>query len=561
MKRIIGSVLILLCIAQITFSQREKSIDKSDATLKSRVDLLAGTMIDKGGPGFSVVVVRDQKVILKAAYGMANLEQGSALTTESLLHIGSVSKHFTAWAILLLERQGLLSIADDIHTYLPELPDYGKPITISHLLYQTSGLPDYYKLFKYAGIFYNDRRRFEDVYEMLKNGAPVNFPPGTLWQYSNTNYALLAEIVRRRSGKDFDTWLQENLFHPLGMNHTLVPTSNLQIIKHMAESYWKKNGPFEKYTVAESIPGPTLVCTNAIDMAKWMMNFKNNRIGGKELFEKLCSKGKLDNGQEIWYSMGIAQSKYRGVVTLGHDGDHGGFVANMTYCPEIDLGIVVMGNFVEFQPNRVRDAILDFLLFHDAAAKSSKSITPAPESRVSGKPLLPQREILGNYKVDGKEDVVSLFVDRGSLWGNYLGLGNAELFPRDERTVSNSERDIIIRILDPNTGTAELDLKGTHLNVTRISSNQTEMEKLSAVVGRYYSDVLDAVYSIIRENGTLILKQRRWVGTHELAYAGKNTLVCSLGELRMSFDGDGKAKGFTLWHETVNSIPFIKIGR
>lgn len=560
MKRVIGSILLLLCSAQITFSQQQISKDNPDATLKSHVDHLAGTLIDADGPGFSVVVVREQKIMLRAAYGMANLEQGAALTTESQMHIGSISKHFTAWAILLLEQRGLLSTADDIRMYLPELPDYGKPITISHLLYHTSGLPEYLRLFTYAGIFSNDRRRFEDVYEMLKHGAPGSFPPGTQWQYSNTNYALLAEIVQRRTGKDFDTWLRENLLRPLGMNHTLVPTSNDQVVRNMAESYWRRNGPFEKYMIAESIPGPTLVCTTPADMANWMMNFRNNTIGGKDLFEKLCSKGTLDDGQEIWYSMGIARGDYRGVATLGHSGEHGGFVAEMTYCPEIDLGIAVMGNFIEFKPNRVRNAILDFLVFHDTGEKADKNTMPAGEPRITGKPLIDQLKFVGNYRVEGTEDIASLFVDRGSLWGNYLGVGNVELFPVDERTVSSSGRDITIRILDSSAGTAELDLKGTHLKVARIPSSQLEPEKIDAVVGRYYSDVLDAVYSIVRDNGRLLLKQRRSVGTHELAYAGKNTLVCSLGELRMTFDDGGRGIGFTLWHETVNSIPFMKIG-
>ena len=562
MKAFMKLILLVLCLEHSANSQQANPAASVNGQLKDRIDRLAATMVEKGGPGFSVAVVRDQQVLLKAAYGMSNIEQGSPLTTESLMNIGSVSKHFTAWAILLLEQRGLLSTTDDIRTHLPELPDYGKPITISHLLYQTSGLPEYLKLFTYAGIFTNDYRRFEDVYAMMRNLTTLNFPPGTGWQYSNTNYALLAEIVQRRTGKPFDMWLSENLFLPVGMSQSVVPTGRGRIVKNKAESYWWEDGSLIRSTSTGCIPGPTLIYTSAMDMAVWMMSLKNKRTGGKELFDKLCSKGKLNDGQEVPYSMGIARGKYRGVATIGHSGSDAGFVSDMTYCPEIDLGIAVMGNFTQFQPNRVRNAILDLLLFPDSTVSAEKNKVPAVASAVSGKPELPQRKMLGNYEVEGKGDILSLFVDRGELWANYLGLGNVELFPKNELTATNSEGDIVIKILDsPGEGASriEVNLKGTLLRASRIATDQTGTKTLHAAIGRYYSLMLDVMYTISMEGDAFLLKQRRSVGIHDLAYAGKSTLLCSLGELRLAYDAGGNVTGFTLWHEHVNSIPFVRV--
>jgi CubicO group peptidase (beta-lactamase class C family) len=563
MKALMRLILLSLCIGYGANSQQSNPGALVNDQLKDRIDRLAATMVEKGGPGFSVAVVRDQQVLLKAAYGMSNIEQGTPLTIESLLNIGSVSKHFTAWAILLLEQRGLLSIADDIRTYLPELPDYGKPITVSHLLYQTSGLPDYLKLFSYAGIFANDHRRFEDVYAMMKNLTTLNFPPGTSWQYSNTNYALLAEIVRRRTGVPFDAWIRDNLFQPLGMSQSVVPESRGLIVKNKAESYWRENGVIKRSTSTGYIPGPTLIYTSASDMATWMMNLKNNRIGGKELFDKLCSKGKLSDGREFLYSMGIGRAAIRGIAAVGHTGSDAGFVSEMSYYPEIDLGVAVMGNFTQLQPERVRNVILDILGFPDSTV-SAKNEVPPVASADSGKRVLLQQKILGNYEVEAKGDIISLFVDRGKLWANYLRLGNVELFAKNELMATNSEGDIVVSMLDSPGGVPsriEVNLKGTLLRASRIATDQTEVKALHAVIGRYYSPMLDAVYNISLEGDALLLKQRRSVGIHDLAYAGKSTLLCSLGELRLTYDAGGNVTGFALWHEHVNSIPFERVGK
>ncbi len=561
-KNWVGLIIGMALIAGPTLAKPKGPVDPTDRKLKGKIDHIAARTLEKGGPGFSVAVVRNQRVVLCEAYGLANVELGVPLTTESALNIGSVSKHFTAWAVLLLEQRGLLSTDDDVHKYLPELPDYGAPLILSHLLYQTSGLPEYLKLLGYAGLFPNDYRRFADVYELLEGGGRLDSPPGTAWSYSNTNYALLAEIVQRRTGQSFGAWLRENLFAPLGMDHTVVPASNFTIVKNRADSYWAVNGPLERYHTTAYIPGPTLVYTSASDMARWMINLRSGKVGGAGLFERLCAKGKLEDGKETWYSMGIARSTYRGTETVGHSGQDGGFVADMTYCPELDLGVAVLSNSLTIDPKRVRDAVLDFVTSGEAAPEVATDPAPPAGPGSPGKTGFPLDQVLGNYGVDGSGDIVSLFVDGGELWANYLGLGNVGLIPRDERSASNSEGDIVIRTLERRPGGGErieLNLKGTILEASRLSQDAKELEGLTGIVGAYYSPLLGTVYSVVEEGGRLELRQRRSVGTHDLAYAGRNTLVCSLGELKLTFDASGKVDGFTLWHETVSSIRFVRI--
>jgi CubicO group peptidase (beta-lactamase class C family) len=564
MKRMTAIAIGLAWIACTAYAQAIKPADSTDPALKKKIDSIAAGVVLKGGPGFSVAVVKDQKVILCQAYGLANVELGVPMTTGSVLNIGSVSKHFTAWAILLLEQRGLLSTADDVHKVLPELPDYGTPLTISQLLHQTSGLPEYMKLFKYAGLFRCDYRGMDDVMGVLKNGAALESRPGTQWHYSNTNYALLAEIVKRRTGQEFGAWLHDNLFAPLGMSRTVVPESDVTIVENGAQSYWRSGGALKRYDSNDFIPGPSMVCTSAEDMARWMLNFKRNRIGGPELFDRLCTKGRLTNGEEVPYCMGMGRGLFRGKEAVGHTGDHAAFVADMTYCPEYDLGVAVLSNTPDIDPLRIRDAVLDYAIFGESAVKEEEQGAAGEvKSLAPGLAKTLRERLLGSYRMEGNGDVFCLSRDGEALWATYLGQGNVLLIPRDDSRASNDELNIAIRILDPKEGAAdsvEMNLKGTLLKASRVPADPKEPEVLADSAGDYYSPVLDTVYSIAREGGGLKVSQRRSVGTHDLAYAAKDTLVCSLGELRLAVDRAGKVSGFTLWHERVSGgIPFRKI--
>lgn len=553
----------LALIACALYGQQGTAARSTDRKLKEKIDLLASGTVAKDGPGFCVAVVKDQKVILCEAYGMANVEAGAPMTTATALNIGSVSKHFTAWAVLLLEQRGMLSTSDDAHKYLPELPDYGAPLTLSHLLYQTSGLPEYLKLFKYAGLYRCDSRSFSDVYQLLRNGASLQSPPGAEWHYSNTNYALLAEIVRRRTGQDFGAFLHDNLFGPLGMGHTVVPAGDGAIIENRAESYWHSEGRLKKYNTNACIPGPSMVHTTAQDMARWMLNFKQDRIGGAGFFARLCTPGRLNSGEKAPYAMGLAQGQYRGTATVGHAGSDAAFVADMTYCPQYDLGVAVLCNTADIDPNRVRNAVLDCVIFGETTVKEGGSEARSPRPPAAGESNALRERLLGNYGVNGSGDVICLSRDGEELWGSYLGQGNVRLDPRNESTAASAEGDIVVRVLAEEAGVAEkieLNLKGTLLTASRIPESKKDLAELAGVTGLYYSPVLGAVYSITREDGRLEVAQRRSVGTHDLAFAGKATLVCSLGELRLARDAAGDVAGFTLWHETVGGILFSKIG-
>src|SRR5262249_50434611 len=154
-------------------------------------------------------------------YGLANLDHGLPITSDSVFDVASISKQFTAMAILLLEREGKLSLEDDVRKYIPDLPDYGHPMRLRHLLHHTNGVRDYIGLLTWAGLE-NDRVTDDDVLLLLHQQKALNFVPGTQWQYSNAGYFLLAVVVKRVSGMKFSTFAKERIFDPLGMKSTVV---------------------------------------------------------------------------------------------------------------------------------------------------------------------------------------------------------------------------------------------------------------------------------------------------------------------------------------------------
>src|SRR6266481_740017 len=203
-SNIITPVLLLLSAAGAAYGAA------SDEKSAAAVDEVFSDFTTPGSPGCALAVARDGKIIYAKGYGLANIEEGVSITPQTVFDIGSTSKQFTAASILLLEKQGKLSVHDDIRKYLPEIPDYGHTITILHLLNHTSGLRDYLTLFELAGINIDGVTGDDDALAIIARQKALNFEPGSDWLYSNSGFFLLSVIVKRVSGKSLREFASEN---------------------------------------------------------------------------------------------------------------------------------------------------------------------------------------------------------------------------------------------------------------------------------------------------------------------------------------------------------------
>src|SRR6266404_1667107 len=315
-----SSALTAICflLSSVVAGHAATSDEKSAAA----VDEVFSDLTKPGSPGCALAVYRDGKIIYAKGYGLANIEENVAITPQSVFDIGSTSKQFTAASILLLEKQGKLSINDDVRKFIPELPAYGPPVTILQLLNHTSGLRDYLTLFVVAGLNIDSVTTDGDALALITRQKALNFAPGTDWLYSNSGFFLLSVIVQRASGKTLREFASDNIFAPLEMTHTQYRDDHAALIANRAMAYdeqenksgYKLNVSYFEQT------GDGAVHTSVEDLQKWDDNFYSPRVGGKEFLAEIQERGKLNNGNVLEYAKGLRLQDYRGLHTVSHGG-------------------------------------------------------------------------------------------------------------------------------------------------------------------------------------------------------------------------------------------------
>ena len=294
--------------------------------------------VNKEVPGFSVAVFQKNKIIFEKQYGKANLDYNIPITSETVFDIGSIAKQFTAAAILLLEHQGKLSIKDPVHKYIDNLPKYtnGDP-TIEHLLNQTSGIKEVDPYLEVVDVFWRDYINQSMLINIITNIEECRFAPGEYFEYTNANYILLASIIENVSGMAYSEYLQENIFDPLDMQHTIVNTIAYSTIKNRAIGYTEDDGAFYKtHYYSLFYKGDGQILTNPKDMFKWHQGIKNATIGTPDIWKKMQTKAILNDGTTINYGLGVEFETHNGVEALGFDGMiTSGFVSKYLYFSKV----------------------------------------------------------------------------------------------------------------------------------------------------------------------------------------------------------------------------------
>lgn len=330
----------------------------------SAVDEVFADYTKPGSPGCSVAVYRNGRISYAKGYGLANIEEDVPIMPDSVFDIGSTSKQFTASSILLLEKQGKLSVNDNIRKYIPELPDYGHTITILNLLNHTSGLRDYLALMDLAGINIDSVTTDEDALQLITRQKALNFSPGSDWLYSNTGFFLLSVIVKRVSGKTLREFAAENIFNPLGMTHTQYRDDHTALIPNRAMAYDPKELA-DGYKLDVSYfeqTGDGAVHTSIEDLLKWDENFYSGQVGGKEFLTELQEQAKLNSGKILEYAKGLFIQDYRGLHTVSHGGAWGGYRAELLRFPEQHFSVACLCNRSDANPTRRAHQVADIYL-------------------------------------------------------------------------------------------------------------------------------------------------------------------------------------------------------
>ncbi|MCK4645864.1 MAG: serine hydrolase [Candidatus Aminicenantes bacterium] len=501
--RTIYTVVFLILFVSLAYADK-----KTDA-----VDKLFAPWDKTITPGCALAVVKDGKIIYKRGYGMANLEHNIPITPQSVFYIGSVSKQFVTMCIALLEKQGKLSIDEDIRKYVPEMPYYGVPIAIRHLIHHTSGLRDYLTLLGIAGIDFGSFHE-DDSLELIVRQRELNFKPGEQYLYSNSGYFLLAVIVERASGKSLREYAEENIFKPLGMQNSHFHDDYTMLIKNRASGhYLRGKGKYINFISTFDCVGSGGLFTSVEDLFLWDQNFYHYKVGGKEVHELLHTRGTLNNGTKLDYAFALGIGTYKGLETVSHGGALGGYRSNLIRFPEQNFSVICLSNLSTFNPGRLSQQVADIYLSGHFKKEAKEEIRPKEKVKFIRLPEKKLKEKVGAYVQPETGKIVRLFF-RGRRLNTRLSGRNypLEALSDTEFILLNAQVKTVVKFEKQKKGKPlllHIYTEGKKPEIYEAAESwEPTPDQLQEFTGDYYSEELQATFSLALRRGKLHFTHR-----------------------------------------------------
>lgn len=544
-------------------------ISAQPARWTARVDSLFADLNKPGRPGAAVGILHQGKLIYARGFGEADVETGASIKPETIFHVASVSKQFTAYAVVMLAQEGKVSLDDDIRKYLPEVPDFGKTITIRHLINHTSGLRDQWNLLAMAGWQLDDVITKQHVFNLVKRQKELNFEPGSAYAYCNTGYTLLAELVSRVTKQPFPTWMQEHVFKPLGMKNTLFYDNQEQLVKGRAYSFHQSPGgssdAYRKSILSYGNVGATSLFTTVGDLALWLDNFRSPKIGSKAVAAEMLNRGRLTKGDTLPYASGLIHGKYKGLSYFGHDGADAGFRSSINYFPNEDYGFIVLSNQAEYNPGKKAFEMASLVLA--SKLKEEKPAKPPVVAAVSNVYPFDStrfRAYTGSFELTEAPGFTLTFHREGDRYFlQATGQSQVEMFPSSDTTffLKVVEAAVVFhRLKDGSVNRITLNQNGAHPG-KRVQPGQKVEKPDGQFVGKYYSPELETFYTISVKNDTLKLSHVHH-GEVNLRVVTKNQLIAPwwfVQRMDMVRDASDRIVGLRMNNGRVMNLWFTRL--
>lgn len=367
-------MLIFLLLAMAGIANPQVAAD--DALSAKVDDVVRAQLREQRIPGIGLGVLRDGKIIKATGYGLANVELNVPVKPESVFQTGSVGKQFTATAVMMLVEEGKLGLDDKITKYFHQAPAAWKDVTVRHLLTHTSGIADYggEESTMGKGVLNFRQDYTEDDLVRIFSAMPMDFQPGEKWKYSNTGYVILGVLIHRVTGKFYGDFLQERIFHPLGMTSTRI-ISEADIIPNRTGGYRLVKGELKNQEWVSPSLNTTAdgaLYTNVLDLAKWDAALYTEKLLKKPSFDQMWTPVKLNNGTNYNYGFGWDIQEVHGHRLLAHGGAWQGFTMNISRYVNDGLTIIVFTNLDEnnSRPAAIAKAVAE--VYISALAVSEK---------------------------------------------------------------------------------------------------------------------------------------------------------------------------------------------
>jgi CubicO group peptidase (beta-lactamase class C family) len=529
-------------------------------TPEGKVDQAAAQLY-KDTPGAVVGVIKSGKLAFVKGYGAADLTYGMPFTAETPTNIGSSSKQFTGFALALLASRGKLSLDDDVRKHIPELKDFGKKITLRHLLSHTTGYREFINTLIIEGrqVLEGDYIAPDEVIKVINRQPALQNEPGAEFNYNNSAFSLATIVVERVTGRPFSEFMRDEVFLPLGMTKTWVRANPGQIIPGRSIGYIAGEGGFREVRDLYGSAGAGGIHTTPGDAAKWMRNFKTAELGGPAVIKELTTSGVLNSGSPSNYGYGVFLDTNRGLKRWQHGGNDVAHSSTFVYYPDLDAGYVVFSNY-QGVPGGIAGVVAD--------AFFGQHMTTSPRPTATSGVDVPAATL---RRYAGKYEMTTL----GGL------LATVELQTGQLRLQLPGQPALPLRA----TSTTSFEVVGAPARIVFNSSEDGAVEGITfhqdgaqhpgkrvvekaAVVdltnyaGRYFSEEMETFYDLSVEKGQLVIRHRRF-GPVTLTHTSGDSFSATLPVSQVVFrrDANGNVTGFEAGNGRARGIMFMKVSR
>jgi CubicO group peptidase (beta-lactamase class C family) len=539
----------------------------------SAIDSLFSQWDKPNSPGCALCVIKDGQLVYARGYGQATLEYDAPITPSTIFHVASVSKQFTAFAIALLEQEGKLALGDDARRYVPELPDFGRVITIRHLIHHTSGLRDQWALLEAAGWRMSDVITTSDIMELVQRQQDLNFAPGEEYAYCNTGYTLMAQIVQRVSGMPFRDFCAQRIFQPLGMRDTHFHDDCRLVVPGRAYSYVPVgDGTFWNAILSYSNAGGTSLFTTVEDLARWDQNFYDAKVGGTAVIDRMHTRGVLNDGTVLSYAFGLSLGEYRGLRIVEHAGGDAGFRCMLTRFPDQHFTVAVLGNVSDINPGKLVRQVADVYLagqLKEEERLAANAATSAEPHTTDTPPAEDEASVrAGIYYSAATSETLWLEARDGKLViPSEPGLELQPVAPgRYQLSVVPEVKFRFVTSPDGRSEVHQTSGTGKPIVYAAVAPAHPTAEQLAEYAGTYYSPEMDVIYTVILKDGAPVLHQHKY-GDAPMKPTFTDAFKCeftdgvgSSGSMDLVFErADGKVHGFKISAGRIRNVRFMRL--
>ena len=446
-------------------------------------------------PGCAVGVSLNGDSVFEKAFGLAEMEHGIPNTPQTIFESGSVAKQFTAAALVLLEQDGKLKIDDDVRNYIPELPEYGKPITIRNLLTHTAGLRDWGSVMQLTGVGRGDRVVSQPVaLDVIYRQKHLDFVPGAEYSYSNSGYQLAAEIVERVSKQKFADFVGERIFKPLGMSKSSWRDEYRRLVPGRAQGYSKAgpNAPWMLNMPIMNVVGNGGMLTTVGDWLKWNASL-DAKTFGEPFVKALETQGILNDGRKISYALGLDVGDYKGIKEVTHSGGTAGYQTYLARFPEKKLSVAALCNGFPPAAGEIVYSVVDEIFGPFPEPAKVEAVAVAEDQL---------KKYAGVWRNDVTRNANQIVLDKGEL-----KINGGPMKPVADGSFMLGERKVQFKDGSPMTATIA-NTDGSFTRLTLVPEWKPTGAELSEIAGDWYSEEAQATFTFAVEGEKAFIKQR-----------------------------------------------------